>query len=60
MDGVGAAEFGHFLDPSNEVFVGGWRSLDGGRLVVENGLLHIFYGSPALPVSYRLQKLWLE
>ncbi len=40
VDGIGAAKLRHFFDPSNQVFVGGWRSLEVGRLVVENGLLH--------------------
>ena len=41
MDRVWPAKFGHLFDPSNQMFVSGGRSLNGGGLVVENGLLHI-------------------
>jgi hypothetical protein len=41
VNGVGTAEIRHLFDPSNKVFVCRWRSLNCGRIVVENGLLHI-------------------
>ena len=47
VDGVGLAELGHLFDPADEVFVGGGGRLDGGGLVIQNGVLHIGSRAPA-------------